>query len=53
MIASGRMAARLRAVSSRVSPLLTLLVAAARLTKSALMRLAAISKDARVRVLAS
>jgi len=53
MMASGRIAARLRAVSSKVSPLVTLLVLADRLTKSALRRLAAISNDARVRVLGS
>ena len=51
--ASGRMAAMLRAVSSSVSPLVALLVDEAMLTKSALRRLAAISNEVRVRVLAS
>src|SRR3989442_47009 len=52
-MASGRMASRLRAVSASVSPLLALEVEALMLTVSADSRLAAISKDVRVRVLAS
>ena len=43
----------LRAVSIRVSPLLVLLVAELKLKVSALRRLAAISKEVRVRVEAS
>ena len=52
-IAAGRMATRLRAVSSRVSPLVTLLAAAVMLMASADKRLAAISNEVRVRVLGS
>ena len=47
---SGDMASRFRAVSSRVSPLLTLEVEALMLTASAERRLAAISKEVRVLV---
>ena len=47
------MAKRFLAVSMRVSPLVRLLVEADRLTVSALRRLAAISKEVRVRVEAS
>jgi len=52
-IASGFMASRLRAVSASVSPLLTLELDALMLTVSAESRLAAISKEVRVRVLDS
>ena len=47
---SGAIASRLRAVSSSVSPLLTLEVETLMLTASAESRLAAISKEVRVRV---
>ncbi len=47
---SGAIASRLRAVSSRVSPLVTLEVETLTLTASAERRLAAISKEVRVRV---
>ena len=47
------MASRLWAVSARVSPLTALEAATVRLRVSALRRLAAISKDMRVRVLGS
>src|SRR5262245_33128738 len=47
---SGAIASRLRAVSSNVSPLVTLEVETLTLTASAESRLAAISKDVRVRV---
>ncbi len=50
---SGAIASRFRAVSSRVSPLLTLEVETLTFTASADKRLAAISKDVRVRVEAS
>jgi len=50
---SGFMASRFRAVSTKVSPLTTLLVEVAMLIVSALRRLAAISKEVRVRVLGS
>src|SRR5215475_13028571 len=52
-ITSGAMACRFCAVSTRVSPLTTLLVDAEILMASALRRLAAISNDVRVRVEAS
>ena len=52
-ITSGFIASKLRAVSMRVSPLTTELVDAEILIVSALSLLAAISKDVRVRVLAS
>src|SRR6185369_11286341 len=47
---SGAIASRFRAVSSRVSPLVTLEVETLTLTASAESRFAAISKDVRVRV---
>ncbi len=47
---SGAIASRFRAVSSRVSPLVTLEVETLTLTASADRRLAAISKEVRVRV---
>ena len=47
---SGAIASRFRAVSSSVSPLVTLEVETLTLTASADRRLAAISKDVRVRV---
>ncbi len=50
MITSGRMAEILRTVSMSVSPLVAELVDAEILKVSALMRLAAISKERRVRV---
>src|ERR1044071_3107504 len=50
MIASGAIASRLRAVSIRVSPLVTDEVEAEMLMESADNRLAAISNDVRVRV---
>ena len=50
MMISGCMAEMFRAVSMRVSPLVVLLVEAEMLKVSALIRLAAISKERRVRV---
>ena len=50
MMISGCMAEMLRAVSARVSPLVVLLVEALMLKVSALIRLAATSKERRVRV---
>ena len=50
---SGIMASMFLAVSARVSPFVVLLVEAEMLKVSALIRLAAISKDKRVRVLGS
>ena len=52
-IMSGDIASRLRAVSSSVSPFVTLDVAVAMLSVSALSRFSAISNDVRVRVLGS
>ena len=50
---SGDIASRLRTVSTSVSPLVTLEVAVAMLSVSALRRFSAISNDVRVRVLGS
>ena len=52
-IMSGDIASMLRTVSTRVSPLVTLEVAAAMLSVSALSRFSAISNDVRVLVLGS
>ena len=52
-IMSGAIASRLRTVSRRLSPLVTLEVAVAMLSVSALSRFSAISNDVRVRVLGS
>jgi hypothetical protein len=52
-IMSGDIASRLSAVSTSVSPLVTLEVATAMLSVSALSRFSAISNDVRVRVLGS
>src|SRR5512141_1822518 len=52
-IMSGAMASRLRTVSSSVSPFVTLEVATAMLSVSALSRFSATSNDVRVRVLGS
>ena len=52
-IMSGDIASRLRTVSTSVSPLVTLEVAVAMLSVSALRRFSAISNDVRVRVLGS
>ena len=52
-IMSGDIASRLRTVSRRLSPLVTLEVAVAMLSVSALSRFSAISNDVRVRVLGS